>query len=69
MLNMYDLGLDFEIPPTPGHRWAVAIDTAKPSPEDIVDPGSELPVEGPTHHVFGRSAAVLVSLPGGTVAS
>jgi isoamylase len=67
MLNMYDLGLDFELPQLADHRWAVAIDTAKPSPADIVEPGSETPVEGTTHHVFGRSAVVLVSQPGGSV--
>jgi isoamylase len=67
ILNMYDLGLDFELPQIDGQRWAVAIDTAKPSPEDILEPGAELAVEGSTHHVFGRSAVVLVSQPGGTV--
>jgi glycogen operon protein len=67
ILNMYDLGLDFELPQIDGQRWAVAIDTAKPSPEDILEPGAELPVDGTTHHVFGRSAVVLVSQPGGTV--
>jgi hypothetical protein len=45
----------------------VAIDTAKPSPMDIVEPGSELPVEGTTYHAYGRTAVVLVSQPGGTV--
>ncbi|HEX3427093.1 MAG TPA: glycogen debranching protein GlgX [Acidimicrobiales bacterium] len=69
ILNMYDLGLDFEIPQIPGQQWSLAVDTAKPSPEDIVDPDVRIPVDGPTHHVFGRSAVVLVSHPGGTVAS
>ena len=69
MLNMYDLGLDFDIPQVEGLRWARVVDTGQPSPDDIVDPGSEVPVEGPTYHVFGRSAVVLVSQPGGTVGS
>jgi isoamylase len=68
MFNMYDLGLDFEIPQVPGRRWALAADTSRPSPGDIAEPGSELPVDGTTFHVFGRSAVVLVSQPGGTVA-
>jgi len=67
MLNMYDLGLDFELPQLDGRRWSLAVDTAKPSPTDIYEPGSEVPVDGATHHVFGRSAVVLVSQPGGTV--
>jgi glycogen operon protein len=61
MLNMYDLGLDFELPVFAGRGWARAIDTAKPSPTDILEPGQEAPVEDPTYHVFGRSAVVLVS--------
>jgi isoamylase len=68
MLNMYDLGLDFEVPELEGHRWVLAVDTAKPSPGDIADQGNELPVDGTTCHVFGRSAVVLVSQRGGTVA-
>jgi len=67
MLNMYDLGLDFELPQLDGRQWALAVDTAKPSPTDIAEPGAELPVEGTIHHVFGRSAVVLVSQAGGTV--
>ena len=61
MLNMYDLGLDFELPELDGRTWALAVDTAKPSPSDIVEPGSEAPVDGSTYHVFGCSAVVLVS--------
>jgi len=67
ILNMYDLGLDFELPDIDGRGWAVAIDTAQPSPEDILEPGAELRVQGNIQHVFGRSAVVLVSQPGGTV--
>ena len=67
ILNMYDLGLDFELPQIEGRSWALAVDTAKPSPADIAEPGSEVPVEGTTHHVYGRSAVVLVSQPGGKV--
>jgi glycogen operon protein len=69
MLNMYDLGLDFELPEVSGRTWAMAVDTGKPSPADILEPGSELPVEGTTYHVFGRSAVVLVSQGGGAVSS
>ncbi len=67
MLNMYDLGLDFDLPQVDGQQWVLAVDTARPSPDDIAEPGAEVPVEGTIHHVFGRSAVVLVSQPGGTV--
>jgi isoamylase len=67
MLNMYDLGLDFDLPQFEGLGWAVAVDTGKPAPADIADPGSEVPVQGSSYHVFGRSAVVLVSQPGGKV--
>jgi glycogen operon protein len=67
ILNMYDLGLEFDLPQIDGHSWSVAVDTAKPSPLDIAEHGSELPVEGTTYNAFGRSAVVLVSQPGGTV--
>jgi len=65
ILNMYDLGLDFELPPIAGHQWARAVDTAKDSPDDIVDPGAEVPVDGPLYHAYGRSAVVLVSQASG----
>ncbi len=67
ILNMYDLGLEFELPQIDGQRWAVAVDTAQPSPEDILEAGAEIPVEGSSIHVFGRTAVVLVSQSGGTV--
>ena len=69
MLNMYDLGIDFDLPQFEGLGWAVAVDTGKPAPADIAAPGSEVPVAGNTYHVFGRSAVVLVSQPGGMVSS
>ena len=63
ILNMYDLGLDFEVPKVEGRGWALAVDTARPSPADIVPAGTEEPIAGTTHHVFGRSAVVLISQP------
>ena len=63
ILNMYDLGLDFELPRLERRRWARAIDTARPSPEDILEPGSEVPVEGDRYHAWGRSVVVLISEP------
>ena len=62
MLNMYWEKLDFEIPPPlAGRRWFKVLDTAQPSPHDIVDPGNEVGVSGSVCPVQGRSIVVLVS--------
>ncbi len=63
LLNMFDLGLDFELPQYPGRRWLRAVDTAKPSPEDILPAGSEVPVDGSSYHAYGHSVVVLISAP------
>jgi isoamylase len=61
MFNMFWDSLDFELPIVPGRRWYSAVDTAKPSPHDIADPGSEPDVLGNTYLVKARSAVVLVN--------
>lgn len=61
VLNMYWDSLEFESPSVPGRRWLKAIDTAAPSPQDIVDPGDEVEVSGTTCAVQGQSIVVLVS--------
>jgi isoamylase len=67
ILNMTDQGADFELPDVPGQRWTLAVDTARPSPGDILDPGAETPVEGGAYHASGRSTVVLVSQARGDV--
>ena len=61
ILNMFSLGLDFEIPPVEGRQWLTAVDTAAPSPADIPEPGSETPAAGDTYHAHGHSVVVLLS--------
>jgi isoamylase len=61
ILNMFWLGLDFELPPLEGRRWFKAIDTAAPSPGDIFSPGSEPSVDSDTCHAYGHSVVVLLS--------
>jgi len=61
MLNMFWEGLDFEIPVVPGRRWCLAVDTARRSPHDITEPGSEPDVFGNTIRVEARSVVVLMS--------
>ncbi|MBO3459384.1 glycogen debranching protein GlgX [Aetokthonos hydrillicola Thurmond2011] len=61
MLNMYWESLEFEIPPIEGRRWYTAIDTAQPSPMDIVEKGQETLVPGNVYLVKDRSVVVLIS--------
>jgi glycogen operon protein len=60
---MFYLGLDFELPQVEGRQWWKAIDTAQPSPGDILDPGSETLVDSGSCHAQGRSVVVLLSKP------
>ena len=41
ILNMEKKGINFEIPSLQGRRWLRVIDTALPSPMDIVERGKE----------------------------
>jgi isoamylase len=61
MLNMYWDALDFQIPQVDGRRWARAVDTSLPSPDDIAEPGSEAPLDGTTYTVTGRSVVILIA--------
>lgn len=63
LLNMFYLGLDFELPPVEGRHWWKAIDTAQPSPADILEPGSETLVSSSHCHAHGQSVVVLLSRP------
>ncbi|MCM2257822.1 MAG: glycogen debranching protein GlgX [Vicinamibacteria bacterium] len=54
--------LRFELPPpAPGTYWVRVIDTARPGPDDIAEPGQEPPVPARTIHVAPHSAVVLRS--------
>ena len=61
ILNMFWEGLDFELPSIPGRRWVRAVDTTLAAPDDIVDPGSEVPVDSSTYPAGERSVVVLIS--------
>jgi isoamylase len=62
ILNMEEKALDFELPPLVRRSWHRVADTARAYPEDIVEPGRELPVSGPSYRAEARSTVVLVSL-------
>jgi glycogen operon protein len=61
VLNMYWDALDFEVPIVPGRRWRRLVDTARPSPEDIVEDVRQAPIEGDRVRVEGRSVLILLS--------
>jgi glycogen operon protein len=62
VLNMHWTSHTFEMPVMPeGMVWHVAVNTGMPSPEDIWEPGSELPLSDQQHFLVGpRSVVVLV---------
>jgi len=61
MLNMDSHPLGFQLPPLPDRRWHRALDTSRSSPDDIAEPGQEVPVESDVYTVPERSVVVLIS--------
>jgi glycogen operon protein len=49
------------MPIVPGRRWYRFLDTARPSPEDIVEAARQVPIEGDRVRVEGRSVLILLS--------
>jgi len=52
---------DFAVPPLEDREWLLFADTAKPSPNDIAEPGVEEPLAGDRCTVSGRSIVILAS--------
>jgi isoamylase len=62
ILNMHWEALDFEIPQIEGGRnWYKVVDTAEPSPTDILDPCQEVMISENSYSVKDRSVVVLIS--------
>ena len=62
IFNMHWEALDFEIPQIEGGRnWYKVVDTAEPSPTDILDPCQEVMILENSYLVKGRSVVVLIS--------
>ena len=62
MSNAYWEALDFELPSVPETAvsgWQRWIDTARESPEDIMDPAAAPPVPGTRYRVMPRSVVAL----------
>lgn len=62
IFNAYWGALDFALPPLPaGSAWRRLLDTNLPSPDDICDRTSALPVESSRYRAAARSVVVLVA--------
>jgi glycogen operon protein len=61
MLNMYWKELNFEIAFVEGREWYKVVNTAEPSPMDIMESGKETVVSDKVCLVEGRSVVVLIS--------
>jgi glycogen operon protein len=61
-MNMFWEALTFLIPsPSAGLRWYRAVDTARPAPADVAEPGEEVPLSDERYVVLAaRSVVVLV---------
>jgi isoamylase len=59
LANMGGQALDFEIQEGRSGDWTRVVDTGLESPEDIPDPGREVPVEGMRYRARPRSVIVL----------
>ncbi|MBP1735060.1 MAG: glycogen debranching enzyme GlgX, partial [Deltaproteobacteria bacterium] len=58
VLNMSESALDMPLPDPMGRLWYCAIDTAKPSPEDIVERERQRAVSGNSYRAISRSVNV-----------
>ena len=60
--NMWHETLSFSLPALPrGMRWRLVVDTARPSPDDFLEPGSEqLVADQSTITLAARSVIVLI---------
>jgi glycogen operon protein len=59
ILNMSDQTFDVPVPPIPGRRWHLALDTSRPPPGDVLAPEQQTPHPDPSFTIFGRTVAVL----------
>jgi isoamylase len=64
MMNMADGPHDFAVPVDGDRSWQLFADTARSSPDDIFEAGSEPPFDGDRCTVEGRSIVILISPDG-----
>jgi len=61
MINAYWEPLPFTIQEGPAAHWARVIDTSREAPQDLCEPGREIPIESPRYPVEPRSIVVLLA--------
>jgi glycogen operon protein len=61
MINMAPEDMTFEVQEGTARRWSRVIDTARESPNDICEPGHEVPLRSLTQVIAQRSIIVLVA--------
>jgi len=59
VLNMSDESVAVELPALPGRFWHLAVNTAGPSPDDIIEPSRQSVVPALAYRVSPRSVVVL----------
>jgi glycogen operon protein len=59
ILNMSDQAVDAALPAVPGRSWHLALDTALPSPVEILARGVQTPHAGMSYRADARSVVVL----------
>jgi glycogen operon protein len=65
MANMGEEAVAAQVPEPPaGRRWHRIVDTARASPDDVVDAAAGVPLEGPTYRLLGDSVVVLEAVLG-----
>ena len=62
IMNMDDQKKDIELPVIEGKRWCLAVDTTKPSPEDIVKPEDQKPLDTNQYEVGSRGIVVFENI-------
>jgi glycogen operon protein len=63
MFNAGPKAVKFKVcDPMESKKWVRAVDTSLPSPNDIMTPGTEVPLENPNvYNVKDRSLVILIS--------
>jgi glycogen operon protein len=61
--NAYWESLCFQLPaPAQGRSWHRVVDTALPSPQDVAEAGTEMPVDKDEYWIGPRTTVILVSI-------
>jgi len=58
IMNMSEENLQMSLPDVPGQAWHSAVDTARPSPGDVLPAAQQIPLSGLVCHVRPRSVVV-----------